>query len=368
MLKLLRLILCISLAGGLVVLCGCGANDGTDTASSESGDTSVTALESNDSESGSTSSESTVSEGPTPEQVELRQYLGGWENHITKVNGLIGNNFAFAVQTDNHMSDIEGDRKSGYNVAALSHFVNLQCTVNLGDIIRGYSVIDVDSTDQMLAAMDEIVTRNLKAKCPVLMTIGNHDANHMWCRKNADASKLITEIDHYNRVIARIKDHNGDAMVLDGESTYYYVDFPEYKIRFIMLNTTNGKFTEGYSSTFIISPEQLEWFKTKALNTDYSVIVGSHTPFYCTEEGNNAITNGNAVMAAVEDFAKDGGDFVAYFAGHMHARGNDVDENGRLHLRFLNGGNVGETVIVDTGNRKITIVTMGNGVEREFNY
>jgi 3',5'-cyclic AMP phosphodiesterase CpdA len=170
--------------------------------------------------------------------------------------------------------------------------------------------------------------------------------------------------------MSKVKAHNGERMVNDGESNYFYLDFPYDKVRVVMLNTTDGNYENSFDSVSQISERQLEWFKSEALNTNYNVIVVSHIPLVKEFPGNDSsvVKNGDAVRGAVEEFIKNGGNFVAYFCGHTHIQSDMVDENGRLHVSFKNGGTVAEVVAINFKARKIYTFGLGNVEGRDFVY
>lgn len=293
-------------------------------------------------------------------QLEYKEKLPeNWQREIDYINIVKKGKFTFAVQTDTHF---EGSSETvGYNINYLSNTIDLNFYAHLGDIIRGYSDPQIDSPSNMRNCMNEIVKRYTEeANCAVMMTVGNHDANSMWYNEFGDFSGIITEKEHYNRIIEPLKEHNGERMVNNVESVYHYIDFPEYKIRAIMLNTVDSKFSLGETSTFNISKEQIEWFKTQALNTDYSVLVMMHTPLVDKFEKNNAVNNAQQILDAVESFIADGGDFIAYFCGHIHTQETVIDDNGRVHMSFRMGGDHAEVVMIDTEKREINTVGLGD--------
>ncbi len=363
MTKIAKILLCIFTTVCLILTCGCSSGS-TDTSSIDSTDDSASTA--SDTASGTASKPKL-----TDEQMKATNYIPTtWFKQEDNVKSLSAGKFVFGAQTDTHHHNLETPNLAR-NMAGFSHFVDFDFICNLGDLVRGYSIIDIDSPTNMRACMDDLVQRYTTAKCPVLMTLGNHDANHMWTNKHmpGDHTTLISEVEHFERVILPLKEHNGDDMVTNGASTYYYMDFPEDNIRVVMLNTTDGKFTESMSSTSMISDEQLNWFKNTALNTDKYVIVMSHIPFYSDKpEEAGTVRNGNNVLLAVEEFIDDGGNFVGYFHGHMHERCINVDDNGRFHMGFLNGTEAGEAVVVDIENKVVTSIILGNGERREVRF
>lgn len=294
-----------------------------------------------------------------------------WLEKLPKLEASLDGRFVFAVQADTHYFDIE-DGKQLYNLMALGHLYPMNFVANLGDMIRGYFKDREGNTpEKMQAAMDELSHRyTTDAPCPVLLTIGNHDANQLWCQHYGEASQMITEYDHYEKYIKPIKAINGDNMVTDGESNYYYVDFPSHKIRVIMLNSTDAKFSEGYAETYVFTDKQIEWFKEKALKTDYAVLVMSHSPIRGDFESHPCgCIGGDQISEAVEDFIAAGGNFIAYMCGHVHISHQLTDKNGRLHISFTNGANIAEVVWIDTEKKTIDTLFLGKEPsERHLTY
>ena len=137
-----------------------------------------------------------------------------------------------------------------------------------------------------------------------------------------------------------------------------------------MLNTTDGNYENAFDSVSKISDRQLEWFKNTALNTDKNVIVMAHIPLCDNfpESSGSEPYNSEKVLLAVEDFIQNGGKFVAYMYGHTHIQADMLDENGRLHMSFKNGGGNAEVVAINFKAKKIYTFGLGNAEGRDFKY
>ncbi len=363
--SLFKCLISILLVTCMVFACGCSSN-ADDT--SGNGSTASDAQPSQSTDSSETSSKQTTSR-LTDDQIVMSGHLGNWSEKLDTINQAKVGKFTFAVQTDTHHHDIYADNL-GKNIAALSNFVDLKFIANLGDLVRGYSVIDVDSPENMRACMDDVFYRfTNRTQCPVFLTVGNHDTNKMWCEKWADHTAQITPQEQYERIFQPLKQYNGDKMVTDDDGSYYYMDFPEDKVRVIMLNSANGTYDgTQYSKTFNISDKQVEWFKTEALNTDNAVIVMTHVPLMPGFPDTNSVPNREAILAAVQDFTNSGGQFIAYMYGHVHAQNVQVDESGHLHISFKNGGSYAEVVMIDTQSKVISTIGLGGIIDREYSY
>lgn len=304
------------------------------------------------------------------EQIPLLPYIPvSWRPKLQALSEAMKKRFGFVVQTDVHMFDLQNLAQAN-NVKAMTAFADFNFIVNLGDLIRGYKY-EEDNSDNLRACMDELVRRYTEGcHCPVLMTIGNHDRNGVWCRLN-ESDDLITRAEHFSRVQKPLKAYNGAAMVtnpedVNGDSIYCYMDFEAFDIRVIVADSTDNG-TEFNS--FKVSEAQLEWLEKTALQTDKQVIVMTHTPFIPSFPDNgNRVTNGEGVLAAVERFIANGGRFIAYMYGHTHAQHEVQDENGRWHISFINGGANAEAVIVDTDKGTIETLGFGSARDRRIEY
>lgn len=354
------------LSFGICALSACGSGLSSEQASSVTSDTGFANSATPD--TSEVSSASTVSR-LNDQQIKMTAYLGNWSKKIDTVKERADGRFTFCIQTDTHYSDLN-NKNIANNVAALSNFVDFKFIANLGDLVRGYSVEDVDSPENTRACMDELVKRYTEnSACPVFMTVGNHDTNKMWCEKHGDHTYQITPDEQLGRVFIPLQDYNGDLIVSGGNGSYYYADFPSDNIRIVVLNTADGAYDgSGYSRTIYITDTQVDWFKSEALNTDKSVIVMTHVPLVADfPEAGNTVPNGNLILEAIEEFSENGGDFLAYFYGHTHGQYDYRDQNGRLHVSFKNGGDIAEAVIIDSEKRMVETVGFGVG-DRNFSF
>ena len=306
---------------------------------------------------------------------EMQQKYGSyisadWKNKLASITIEDEDTFAFLVQTDTHFS-VNSGTSVGNNAKALSHFVPLDFIAHTGDLVKGYSDKDENTPEKTGNSMDELVRRYTEdVNCPVLLTFGNHDTNQIWCKEYGTPADQFSQIDHYEKVTSKLQAVNGDNMVTNGNSPYYYVDFPYDEIRVIMLSSSDGDYRTTYGSLHYVSDEQASWFREVALDTDYSVIVMIHIPLlkYFPENENWSVVNSQKLMSAVNDFVAAGGNFIAYMYGHTHNQDSLIDRDGRIHMSFKNGSGAGELVTIDTANRKIITYGLGGALDREFDY
>lgn len=292
-----------------------------------------------------------------------------WRQKVDEINNAQGDDFTFLVHTDPHFW-VESGKQAVNSAKALSHYVDLDFIAVPGDLIRGYAY-DQDNQVNAYQSLEELTRRYTEnVNCPVLMTFGNHDTNAMWCKEFGTADMQINQYDHYFTVTEKLKELNGTNMVGEEFCNYYYMDFPDFGIRVVMLNTTDGDYLDKYDSLSTISPRQREWFRDKALDTDLSVLVMTHIPLLAEfPENSSAPVGSKEILDAVESFVAAGGDFIAYMCGHVHTQESMVDQNQRLHISFHGGATVGEVVFIDPANRTIRTVGVGKHPEsRSFTY
>ena len=379
--KLLSLLLALI----LLLSCGCGDVTNDTDPSEEIPDTPATESETVD-DTGMRIPEETLSLPPREPVVlaeEMQAKLGhfvpdAWKTRVEQLAFGDEDTFIFAVQTDTHFSIANNDSAVN-NVKALSHFMPLDFIANTGDLVKGYMEVNENSPENTRNSMKELVRRYTEdVNCPVLLTFGNHDTNQIWSKEHGAATDQLTRADHYEMVTSKLKEVNNDkligvgegAMVTDGESNYYYVDFHHDRIRVIMLNSTDGDYSTEFASLSTISNEQAEWFRNEALYTNYSVIVMIHIPLLKYFPGNESwsVVNSHKITLAVNEFVAAGGDFIAYMYGHTHTQSHLVDRDGRLHVSFKSGANRAELVTVDTDARRIITYGLGDVEDREFDY
>jgi len=310
---------------------------------------------------------------------EMQEKLGHfitdeWKAGMDEIISKPSSDFTFAIQTDTHFS-VNSKEHHANNLKALSHFIPLEFYANLGDYIKGYFKNEIgkieNTPDKTMKSLKELTSRYLDdANCPVLVTMGNHDTNQLWCQNYGKADEQLTKEDHYREVFSKLRVHNRSIMTTDGESNYYYADFPSSNIRVIMLNCADGNYENSYDSTAMFGDRQVEWFKTEALNTTAHVIVMTHVPLIKDFPGNAGfdVKNGALVREAVEEFIKNGGNFTVYMYGHTHNQDDMLDENSRLHISFKNGANIAEVVRINTQNRVIETIGLGNVENRKYTY
>ena len=324
----------------------------------------------------------------TLEQGEDQCLPNAWTNNLMEIQKEQGTHFTFAIQTDTHFGTTKKTSASGTvcnpsdetvitPLKNLTKRMGFDFIANLGDLTRGY---EFDTTAEMQSDMTEAVRRYVDGvKAPVLLAIGNHEDNVLYTTNTAVGSgnnsldEVILKDELYAKMVKPIK-HTLPNMIQNGKNPYYYVDFDT--VRVIVLCTRDLPFKQISNADIgienhIISEEQAEWFKTKALDTDKAVIVMCHVPLVGAVLGSVEVTNGNKIVATLADFKSNGGTVICCNYGHIHAQSSCVDENGINHIAYKNGGKFAEIVIVDESTRTVKTYMVGeygSAENRNFEY
>ena len=152
----------------------------------------------------------------------------------------------------------------------------------------------------------------------ILCSIGNHDVFD-------GTSMSYTAKQSYDRYFANIKSWGVTEPDSTANKCYYYKDYPNSNIRFIVLDCMH------------YDTEQNNWLKATladALSSKKSVIAAQHiavadptstevttpydTPFNSIDHKDGSISDKGQVNA-IEDFINNGGEFVTWLFGHTHS-------------------------------------------------
>ena len=318
-----------------------------------------------------------------------------YENEVKRVTNIIKNteyDFLFALAADSHLDNSLPDTLC--NIKTIDDKVNFKCLVHLGDFLNGN--IPRNYTKEILNSQMQDFKNSLNG-CffPVQ---GNHDGfidqeKHMTTDMaiNEDwfeATKFVCEYKNVSR---------------PDNKPYFYIDYPEEKIRMIILCSFyyNG-FENGeiFKKEYGIDLAQARWLKDEALNIsgEWSVMLFSHdTPFSEFSEEllfkKNDKINGNLVLETLLERKKQHGFNVpAWFIGHFHGDfiknlyginfvliGSqtayvpqlwDMPENGMYFKRILNTEteDLWDCAMLDKKHRKLKLIRFGAGCDREISY
>ncbi|MGX7202399.1 hypothetical protein BCR22_07420 [Enterococcus plantarum] len=320
-----------------------------------------------------------------------------------------------------HMTDLHTDYGYGatswkYAQYFFSHITNMQSLEDVADV----AIHNGDNADCYIKDKEqsEIQQRKFgikalrKAKIPTFVNIGNHDNGSPPFKRDIGKvmpGDIITNEEFKDFYGARSKLFDE---VRNGDSLYFYKDFPEKKVRVIGLNTNDnnqtvfsadGTYKYGSHDHFAMQQEQLKWLADVALKvpTDYHVIVFGHCPLQETIFDNReclikileAFKLGTSVpiksvypdhlVNFTANFTKQGpATLIGYICGHWHDEGfNQIGNSIKFtQMRCLNGGFSDPTLIdtpqedcwsvlsVDTVGKKVNVYGFGRATDRSFTY
>lgn len=226
---------------------------------------------------------------------------------ITKVRVLQQEpNLTFFLMTDIHAyANLRSDYVAGTdelyktsveNIRYLLRNVPCDYVVNLGDSIEGYTT-SAQAQTQGNAVSNEI----RKIEAPYISIIGNHDDNRYHMSSNSERFSVGTR---YQVFVNPTRQPVADSTGLN-----YYIDFDEFKIRLVCLNSVSG-YTYSYDSA------TCTWLSNVALDlpTGYKVLVFTHVaPVGAWNYSNTTPTNSATVQTALS-----GVDTMAIICGHNH--------------------------------------------------
>lgn len=361
----------------------------------------------------------------------LPPYFQNSFNHVTQ--GIPSGNDVLNIATiaDAHWQEEGATIFDGYTAKSLEHYQwcalstlynHADALIALGDNINGDEPTGrLNMTLMHVRAM--LQTKYIRTA--MFMIRGNHDngAGH----QNTE-SKSADEVLDDNA----IKDGFGTKLnyydeVRDGDSLYFFKDFPDKKVRIIGLDSndiplekkdSNGKYAYD-TNTAGFRAQQLNWFANKALmlpDNTWQVIVFFHIPFpnafgQWAEDNTfknyhhaidilNAFKNGTSVnindtsnpdftiTGLQADYSKQGqGTLIAVVNGHLHRDDQDtsilngtpvievttsasfvssiVDDSKR---RNTNDEDAWDLISINTKERKIHCYRFGRGSDRDFTY
>lgn len=342
--------------------------------------------------------------------------------------------FTFTQMNDTHWETITRVKPEAYR--SLNHIKNALSFSDVSDLI----VLNGDNTNSDTASLDGVkhdiqTLTNVffdevtDGKADRFIGLGNHDDGST--RREYQPNRFLAQDNYLHDAYFR-KAYRADQL-LYGEtrnngSLYFYKDYPEKKIRFILINTNDiaeGVLDDSGSQKFdrwgthTVRQEQMNWLYNVALANvpvNYHVVVMGHTPLNANASGgwhdgiNNSDTIGyhNLTLVAdllcafrdgskVElnsteanfplnleaDFTKQGPrNLVGYFCGHTHQ--DEITTYNGLSIvevacsvfydnfksRFLDTPSEDGFAIVqvDTANRKAHIHGFGYSQSRSVSY
>lgn len=277
----------------------------------------------------------------------------------------------FTFATDIHISSYEDLYKADIigRCGEFSDFVVLN-----GDIIDGSKTQSVESVRRLLS--DTVKKSSIGS--PAFSVFGNHDDNFYGVNVHGD-SYLINNNQFFNLT----QKGNTEYIVVDSDNpmqSWYYVDFPVYKIRAIFINyhaifNHNGEMLEGHTAinNFKIPNEEIIWLRDKALRfndkpdkSEWAVICFSH--FNPIVDNNVAYTN----MYNCREFSnmlkafKNGTSFVVMDGNEGYGDDNvfDFTEQGPMEVICVMSGHVHYDQVSITNDYGIPVICTNNDLNR----
>jgi len=222
----------------------------------------------------------------------LEYYWNEIYDVVEKINQIADKKFSFVYATDLHV-----DFKDNHTVVLpqceamveIANSTDVDCVILGGDILHGIS-----SKEESLAYLHEYVEILRKSKVPTYVTRGNHDDNAYhndpWIppydNKRVPHKYIVWDYDWNRAILEPLARGKAIHDLKNPESSYYYVDYPEKKIRVIFLDPyAYPKEEKGDLSVWSaegwdrFSDWQLKWFAETALDTSkegWSYILSSH--------------------------------------------------------------------------------------------
>lgn len=325
------------------------------------------------------------------------------------------------------MADLHYPSNLGKRSPTLAKHIMEECGIPyllcLGDMA---STDPVPTKEEFLADNDKIEAMFKPIRNRTLFALGNHDGAYGTIDANGNGviDSTASEMFVYNLSPAELhewlfrKSCFIGGVYFDESGTAYYVDDTANRTRYIILNTqcndydlnADGTAKYSYMRKFCFTQKQYDFLTDEALVglTDrWHVVVGAHVPVVDGVEGdafgdtaimrgllkayrnkttytaNYAGTAESGFDAAVinADFTSAKGEFVAYFAGHLHdgyikdGVTHDICIVGIPADRSRDGMTAGTTteqsfdvVTVDIKNKQIFCTKIGFGEDRVLSY
>lgn len=299
--------------------------------------------------------------------------------------------FRFAVIADTHLDNSTEDTIE--NIKAQDAASGFSCLVHLGDFLNGN--IPKEYSQKILDGQMQLFRRSIDREV-FLPVQGNHDG---YCDMISGVANIAEDENWYHST--SFVDECANISRPDGKP-YYFMDFPEEKIRFVVLCTfynIKSPCEPGYEKIYGTDLQQIKWLGDEALSVDedWTVLLFSHDvpfeKFDKTAFEDNPRANGNLLMDTVNSARrKNGFTLAAWFIGHFHGDyiGNvggidfilvgsqtayvpqlwPMPEGGYYPERKLNSSSedLWDAVVIDKAARKIRLFRFGAGADRELDY
>lgn len=185
---------------------------------------------------------------------------------------------AFAVFSDLHTTSPDAEMTEELMVALkeICQQLSLDAVIDLGDnpamLGRNHHITNEDLIIFFKNLFDKM---KQAAGCPLLLINGNHDA----------VGTDFFKPELWNSVTKGIYDDSLATYAPQG--SYYYVDFERANTRLVFLSLPHDSDLTGVhpAPLWSFGEKQLTWLKKEALNTEKTVLLFCHEPFYYAYHG-----------------------------------------------------------------------------------
>ncbi|MBQ7040158.1 MAG: metallophosphoesterase [Clostridia bacterium] len=252
-----------------------------------------------------------------------------------KINGLRkDDSVVFLSFTDFHSPSAECEQmdKLCSTLKLITDEIPCDMAVNLGDNTGMLGRSQHISNESLKVLLKNMFDRMYDSvNCPMWFVNGNHDAI------GTDFFKPC----FWNDIVKN--KYGNENAVYDDTGSYYYVDVPKAKTRFVVLSVPSESDLDAKNPTpvWAFGEKQIEWMKNVAFNVSGNVIILMHVPFFYRYVGDETamleVWNGEkTAMSTISDLSgriediekaveiiesfteKPDANLVACFSGHTH--------------------------------------------------
>lgn len=241
------------------------------------------------------------------------QYIDALKKFKTDIDKSL---FNIGITTDAHFDEGTWRTQAYRSLKNLNNILYLQNDINvllsLGDNVDSEhkdKSINVENLERYCSRFSQGNNNNK------MIIRGNHDSGSLpWDTTNegnkVPATAVLSDTDQLNIFKKYLSQ---DGKVYNTEGSYHYKDFPDNKIRIIMVDTldngaiTNPNGTLKYTDQwdFGIRQEQFKWIANQALGTlpnDYHVVICTHVPVQPQGVEEGALRNADVMRTLLNAF------------------------------------------------------------------
>ena len=199
------------------------------------------------------------------------------------------------LMTDSHFVINGGWDDTVSNLHKVHEKVTFDALIHLGDLTDG--MVSKEITQEYVQS----VIGDMKGLgVPLYLAIGNHDSNY------------------FNRNPEWMGEKEQSAFYLDREKPWYFIDFPEQRLRCLFLFSFDHRQKIRYG----FPEEEVAWIQRTLTETpkDSCVLIFSHVPLLPEMHfWSDQIRNSDQLLQILKDYVHAGGTILAFVHGHNHA-------------------------------------------------